>query len=70
MRILEVTAATGAEQHLALAVKFVSLGMATEVVMVIQYQDASVFARLLLVEQGGSQTADTRTDYDKVVFFF
>ena len=54
MRILKVTAATGAEQHLALAVKFVALGMAAKVIMVVQYQDACVFVRLLLIEQGGS----------------
>ena len=59
MRILKVTAATGAQQHLALAVKFVALGMAAKVIMVVQYENACVFARLLLVEQCGSQATDS-----------
>ncbi len=68
VRILEVAAATGAEQHLALAMKFIAPGVAAKVIVVVQQQDACIFAGLLLVEEGGSKAADTRTYHHQVVF--
>ena len=65
---MEITTAAGGEQHPALAVELITPGVATKFIVVIQQEDACNFAGLLLIEQGGSQTADTRTHHYQVVF--
>ncbi len=50
-------------------VKLVAFGMASEIVVVFQNQDASRFSSLLAKEVGGRQTADASSDDHEIVCF-
>ena len=48
---------------------FIALGMAAEIIMVVQYQDLLVGSMLLLIEIGRRQAADSATNNNQVIGF-
>ena len=66
-RLLKVDAAAEAQQHLAIHLKFIALGVATKIVMVIEDQDPGIGTFLLSVQERCGQAADTCPYHDQVV---
>ncbi|MNN37053.1 hypothetical protein D3C81_1509800 [compost metagenome] len=65
---LEGFAAAVADDHPAAGLELVALGVAAEVVVVLDDQDARL-RMLLAVEPGGRQPADAAADHHQVVLF-
>src|SRR5262249_11115173 len=57
------------QQQPTVTLKFISFGMAPKVVVVIDYKDTGLIARLLAVEMCGRKPADPAADNNKVVRF-
>jgi hypothetical protein len=48
--------------------EFVALGMTTEIVVIVQDENASVFVRAFAIEIGGREPADSAAHNDEVMF--
>ena len=59
--------ATVAEQQAVAGLEFVALGVSTEIVVVVEEQDASIGSGELAVKKGGGQATDASADDDQVV---
>ena len=67
LRLHHVVRAAGSEQYLAIVLELVALGVAAEVVVVLENQDTGVRASLLAEEIGRRQTTEAGTDDDQIV---
>ena len=68
-RRLQRFAAAVAEQHAVVGAEFVALGVAAEVVMVVDQQNALLLAFQLLPETGSRQPADAGADHHQIELF-
>ena len=66
---LLVATATGAGKHLIFVMKFIAPGVAAEIIVIIKYQNARIFAGFLLVEHRCSEPTDACADNNKVILF-
>ena len=54
---------------MAVEIEFVALGMAAEVVVIVENEDAARAAGVLAIKMRGGKTADARADHDEIVLF-
>src|SRR5579872_454652 len=67
-RGLDGDGASVGEEETASGAEFVAFGMASEVVVIVENQNAGFGSGLFAVKVRGSETADATTDYDEIVF--
>ena len=58
-----------AEQQAVTGSKFIALGVAAEVVVIVEDKDFRIRARKLAVEMSRGKAADAATDYDQIIRF-
>ncbi len=67
-RIFDVCRAAQFDEHAALVMKFVALGVAAEVVVIIEHEDSSVRTAFFLEIVSGRQAADSAAHDNEIVF--
>ena len=65
--VLHVLGTTQTQHHSAALVEFIALGVAAEVIVIIQHQDFCLRPHFVLVEPGGGQAAHASTHNHQVV---
>ena len=67
--MLDGHSAAVSEEGAVADAEFVALGVAAEVVVIVEEEDAGLFAGALAIEVGGCETADAGADDDEIVGF-
>ena len=65
----QVLGATQTQNHSAVVVKFVTFGVATEIVVIVEQKNASIGAHFFTVEPSSRQAAHASAHHDKVIMF-
>ena len=65
--VLHVLGTTQTQHHSTALVEFIALGVAAEVIVIIQHQDFCLRPHFVLVEPGGGQAAHASTHNHKVI---
>ena len=69
IRTIQILCTAQAQHHSAFVVKLVTLGMATEVIVIVQNQNTCLVAHLLTIEPGSGQPTHAGTHNNQIVVF-